>query len=106
MENQILFQLIIKHHTAAKCLEFASSTKDATCKQIALEQYDSLMNDINEASIPDEEKELHFIDWEKHNNAVDHAFATTDYAIAEEQERSRPRNRYHLALHENVSVAL
>jgi hypothetical protein len=103
--NQNLFQLLIKHQAAADCIRFAMKTKDEECKKIALDNYDSFLSDINEMHIPEEEKEMHLLDWDAHNTAIDQAFADEDYTIAEEQERSRPRS-FRIALHENISVAL
>lgn len=105
MENQNLFQLMIKHQAATECLKFANETKNPACKKIALEQYEMFMDEIREMNVPVEEKEQYFVDWDAHNTAIDQAFADDDYAIAEEQERSRPRN-FRIALRENISVAL
>jgi hypothetical protein len=102
MNTQTLSQLKAKHRAALACIELFENATDASMKNTASEWYESFVDDINELRVPEEEKAQYF-DLQPASLCLSDAY---DYAIAEEQERSRPRNRYHLALHENVSVAL
>lgn len=57
---QNLFQLFIKHHAAAEALEYAMRNNDPVCREIALDTHSSLLTDINELCVPEEEQKQHF----------------------------------------------
>lgn len=96
MQKELIAQLRAKHESAAACLTLINNATDADMKNIASQWYESYLIDLIEMQVPESEKpEYHNLDM-----SLADAF---DYAIADEEERARPKIR--IAMHEEISFS-
>lgn len=102
MNKQLIAHLRAKHESAAACLTLIKNETDADKKNIAQDFYESLLIDIIEMQVPENEKpEYHSLNMEEYNEDTDWVF-NDDYSIADMEERLRPKIR--VALHEEIKV--